>query len=310
MVPGQGLSGQRLSTLRLMTYNIGGGRKDLGSQPDDAIHVIAAISPDILAIQEAASYQDADGVWHSLLGQIAQIGDGGNHTHFAPALSMSKHMDVRKGLFVHGLFNDWQDWRQGNALLSRWQFARLGDPSQPGTPRNVPLFRAPLYEGDRDTEPRYALLARLALPDLAPFVVGLHLTTLVGERGREEGRHPDPAKAQAAQALRVQQARRLLTLLQEHVLARGEVVFLLGDFNAPASEPCIASVLVEEGGFTRLDPSNDQEATHPEAIEPIDHVLVYPGDRLVEYRCWIVDTPQAREASDHLPVVADVTIAS
>ena len=44
--------------------------------------------------------------------------------------------------------------------------------------------------------------------------------------------------------------------------------------------------------------------------EPIDHILVHPVDRLTEYRCWIVDTPLAREASDHLPVVADVTIAS
>jgi endonuclease/exonuclease/phosphatase family metal-dependent hydrolase len=222
---------------------------------------------------------------------------------------MKEHMDIRKGLFVHGLFKDWQDWRQGNALLSRWEFVRLGDPSQPGTPRNVPLFRTHLYEGNRDTEPRYALLSRIKAPHLAPFVVGLHLTTLVGEREREGGAHPQPERLEAAQALRVQQAKRLLALLQEHVLVRGKVVFLLGDFNAPASEPCISSVLVAEGRFKRLNPTNDQEATHAEVIEPIDHILVFPGDRLIEYRCWIVDTPLAREASDHLPVVADVTIA-
>ncbi|NIV29002.1 MAG: hypothetical protein GWN58_05670, partial [Anaerolineae bacterium] len=97
------MSGQRLAKSRLMTYNIGGGRKDLGSQPDDVVRVIREVSPDILAIQEAASYQDADGVWHSLLGQVAQAGAFGNHAHFAPALSMREHMDVRKGLFVHGL---------------------------------------------------------------------------------------------------------------------------------------------------------------------------------------------------------------
>jgi endonuclease/exonuclease/phosphatase family metal-dependent hydrolase len=310
MPPGEEMNGQRLSRFRLMTYNIGGGRKDLGSQPDDVAQVIGKVSPDILAIQEAASCQDADGVWHSLLSQVAKAGAFGNNAHFAPALSMKEHMVVQKGLFVHGLFNDWQDWRQGNATLSRWEFVRLGDPSQPGTPRNVPLFRAPLYEGNRDTEPRYALLSRIKAPHLAPFVVGLHLTTLVGEREREGGAYPQPERLEAAQALRVQQAKRLLALLQEHVLARGEVVFLLGDFNAPASEPCISSVLVDEGGFKRLNPTNDQGATHSEAIEPIDHILVYPGDRLIEYRCWIVDTPLAREASDHLPVVAEVTIAS
>jgi len=301
------MNGPRLSRFRLMTYNIGGGRKDLGPQPDDVVRVIGEVSPDILAIQEAASYQDADGEWHSLLSQVAKAGAFGKHTHFAPALSMREQMDVRKGLFVHGLFSDWQDWRQGNALLSRWAFVRLGDPSRAGTPRNVPLFRTPLYEGNRDTEPRYALLSRIKTPDLAPFVVGVHLTTLVSER--EEGSRMQPERLAAARALRVEQTRRLLDLLQEHVLARGEVVFLLGDFNAPASEPCISSVLEEEGGFERLNPTNDEESTHPEAIEPIDHILVHSGDRLVEYRCWIVDTPQAREASDHLPVVAEVAIA-
>jgi endonuclease/exonuclease/phosphatase family metal-dependent hydrolase len=272
--------------------------------------VIGEVQPDILAIQEATSYQDADGEWHSLFSKIVQAGDFGTHTHFAPALSMREQMDVRQRMFVRGLFNDWQDWRLGNALLSRWEFVRLGDPSRPGTPRNVPLFRAPLYEGDRDTEPRYALLARIRLPQLTPYVVGLHLTTLVGERGREGGSPSQPERLEAARTLRVEQARRLLVLLQKHALAREEVVFLLGDFNAPASEPCISSVLVEEGGFKRLNPTNGQESTHPEVIEPIDHILVYPGNRLVEYRCWIVDTPLAHEASDHLPVVAEVTVAS
>ena len=304
------MSGQRLSRFRLMTYNIGGGRKDLGSQPDGVVRVIGKVSPDILAIQEAARYQDADGEWHSLLSRVAQAGAFGNHTHFAPALSMREQMDVRKRLFVHGLFSDWQDWRQGNALLSRWEFVRLGDPSRPGTPSNVPLFRAPLYEGNRDTEPRYALLSRIRLPELAMYVAGLHLTTLVGERGQEGESPAQSERREAAQALRVEQARRLLDLLQKHVLARGEVVFVLGDFNAQASEPCISSVLVAEGGFTRLVPENEQTGTYPKAVEPIDHILVYPSDRLAEYRCWIVDTPQARAASDHLPVVAEVAIAA
>jgi len=302
------MKADRSLTLRLMTYNVGGGRKGLGSQPDDVVRVIEQVSPDVVAIQEAESYQDADGAWHSLLSQVAPAGAFGNHAHFAPALSMQEHMDVRKELFVDGLFNDWREWRQGNALLSRWEFVRLGDPSKPGTPRNVPLFRAPLYKGDRDTEPRYALLSRIRIPQFNPFVVGAHLTTLVGEREGEPYRQPE--RLETAQALRVEQAKRLLALLQEHVLTPGKVVFLLGDLNAPASEPCISSVLVGEGEFKRLKPAGAEGATHAGVTEPIDHILIYPSDRLLEYRCWIVDTPLARGASDHLPVVADVTIAS
>ncbi len=302
------MSGQRLQKFRLMTYNIG-GRRDLDSQPDAISQVIGHLSPDIVAIQEAADYQDADGTWKSPMGEVAQDSGSEYHVHFAPSLSMREHMDVRQRMFVHGLFNDWQDWRLGNALLSRWEFVRLGDPSQPGTPRNVPIFRTHLYEGDRDTEPRNALVSRIGAPLLSPFVVGVHLTTLVGERDRVGGPHPQPDRVEVARALRVQQAERILALLREHVTARGEVVFLLGDFNAAASEPCISSVLLGEGGFERLSPVSDSGATHRGIGEPIDHIFVYPGDRLVGYRCWIADTPLARQASDHLPVVADVTIA-
>ncbi len=292
------------SQFRLMTYNIGGARRDFGSALPDVIKVINEESPDILVVQESTEFQDADGVWHSVLGQIAQAGEFENHVHFGPTLSMQEHIHVRKTLFVHGIFNDWQDWQQGNAILSRWEFVRLGDPSKPGLPRNVPLYLTPLYQGNRDTDPRYALLARVDKAPIFPFVVGVHLTTLVAERGP----HPSPGRAEEAETLRFKQARRLLDLLKEHVLERGEVVFLLGDLNAAASEPCIALVLENEGGFVRLIPSNGEIATHPKVAEPIDHILMYPPSGLVEYQCWIVDSPTARRASDHLPVVADVKV--
>ncbi len=291
-----------------MTYNIMGGTKDCGSVLSEVIEVVREASPDILVIQEVAEFQNADGVWHSALGQIAQAGEFGKHVHFGPTIRLREHMHVQQSLFVHGIFSDWQDWRKGNAILSRWEFARLGDPSRPGTPRNVPLYQTPLYQGSRDTEPRYALIARINKKPVFPFVLGVHFTTLVAERAQEKGSCPLPGRAEEAQILRFRQAKRLLDLLREHVLERGEVVFLLGDFNAVANEPCIASVLETEGGFVRLTPSKGPHATHPKAPGPIDHILVYPRHKLAEYQCWIVDSPTARRASDHLPVVADVKV--
>jgi endonuclease/exonuclease/phosphatase family metal-dependent hydrolase len=299
---------RRASRFRLMTYNIGGGREDFGSTLDDGIQVIQDTSPDILVIQEVAEYQDADGVWHSALDQIAQAGAFGKHVYFGPTICMREHMHVQKHLFVHALFSDWQDWRQGNAILSRWEFVRLGDPSKPGAPRNVPLYRTSLYQGTRDTDPRYAVIARIDNAPVFPFVLGVHFTTLVAERTREGGPLPLADKAEEAQMLRLKQARRLLDLLREHVLERGEVIFLLGDFNAAASEPCIASVLETEGKFVRLTPTTGSDATHPKVIGPIDHIFIYPRARLLEYECWIVDSPLAQRASDHLPVVADVEV--
>lgn len=296
------------SQLRLMTYNIGGGRKDFGSLFGDVIKVVKEVSPDILVIQEAVEFQDADGGWHRLLSQIAQAGEFGKYIHFGPTLSMREHLHVRKTLFVHGIFSDWQDWRQGNALLSRWEFVRLGDPSKPGVPRNIPLYLTPLYQGSRDTDPRYALLARINKPPIFPFVVGVHFTTLVAERELEEGPRPLPGRFEEAQVLRFKQAKRLLDLLKKHVLEPGEVVFLLGDFNAVPGEPCISSVLEGEGGFVRLASTEGPDATHPKTPGPIDHIFAYPRNRLVEYQCWVVDSPIAQRASDHLPVVAEVRV--
>jgi endonuclease/exonuclease/phosphatase family metal-dependent hydrolase len=293
---------------RLMTYNIGGGREDFRSKFGGVIEVIREASPDILAIQEVAEFQDADGAWHSTLSQIAQAGEFGKHIHFGPTICMREHMHVQQPLFVRGIFSDWQDWRKGNVILSRWEFVQLGDPSKPGTPRNVPLYQTPLYQGNRDTEPRYALIARINKVPVFPFVLGVHFTTLVAEREQERGSCPLPGRAEEAQILRFRQAKRLLDLLRERVLERGEVVFLLGDFNAVASEPCIASVLETEGGFVHLTPSKGPDATHLKALGPIDHILVYPRNRLVEYQCWIIDSLTARRASDHLPVVADVKV--
>jgi endonuclease/exonuclease/phosphatase family metal-dependent hydrolase len=286
-----------------MTYNIGGARQNRGSKLDAVVQVVKDVAPDILALQEATEFQDADGDWHSILDPIVQAGEF-EHVYFGPILSMREHIDLRKALFVHAIFDDLQDWKQGNAILSRWEFVRLGDPSKPGVPRNVPLYRTPLYQGSRDTETRRALLTRVNRSPVFPFVVGVHLTTLVAERGPR----PFPGRAEQAEMLRVRQTRRLLDLLRKHVLEPGQVVFVLGDFNAVAGEPCIASVLETEGQFVRLTPSNAGIRTYPKVAEPIDHIFMYPSSRLTEYQCQIIDTPTAQRASDHLPVVADVAI--
>lgn len=299
---------QEAAQFRLMTYNVRGGTRDPGAGAGRVREVIRAISPDILAMQEVGEFQDADGVWRGGLREIAPDAESGQHGYFGPTVDMREHLQVQKSLFVHGIFNDWLDWRIGNALLSRWDFVRLGDPLKHGVPRNVSLYRAPLYLGNRDTEPRHVIVARVNRAPVYPFIVGVHLTTLVAEREQVGGPVPFPGKAEQAQLLRFGQARRLLELLKEHVLDAGEVVFLLGDFNAVASEACITSVLEGEAGFVRLVPKDGTKFTHPEVGGPIDHIFVYPGDRLLEYECWIADDLAARGASDHLPVVADVRV--
>ncbi len=295
---------QQTSRFQLMSYNIGGGRKDFGSNFTDIVEIIREGSPDILVLQEATEYQDANGDWHSDAKQITQERILTSHSFFGSTLSMTENLNVNKKMFIEGIFNDWQEWRHGNAILSRWDFVRLGDPTKPGQPRNVPLYQVPLYLGNRDTESRYALISRINCSLTYPFVIGVHFSTLMGERGQ----HPIPGKSEETELLRVKQARRLLDLLRKYVLEPRKLVFLLGDFNAPATELCISTVLEKEGGFMRLVPENDNVRTHPKVDRPIDHIFVFPPERIVEYTCRIIEGSVAKRASDHLPIVADLVV--
>jgi endonuclease/exonuclease/phosphatase family metal-dependent hydrolase len=293
--------------LKVMTYNIGGGRKDAGSILGGVIEVIREESPDILALQEAVEWLDSEQRWHSLASTIADALGYIKGLRFGPTLSMQEHFHPDKAPFVHAVSHGWLEWRQGNAILSRWDFVPLEDRSDAGKLYNIPLSRPLQYEGNRDTEPRYALLARVKTSAGSPFIIGTHLSTLIGERGGPE--REIMGKSEQAQEMRLEQTRHLLDFLKEHVLKTGELVFLMGDFNATVNEACIADVLETEAGFVRLIPDNDNIPTHRFKVkEPIDHIFVYPAARLVDDQCRIVDTPLARQASDHLPVVADVSV--
>ncbi len=296
---------RQVSRFRLMTYNIGGRKRNFGSNYGNIVEIVKTVSPDILVVQEATEYLDADGIWHSNVRQIVETGIVGHHFFLGPTLSMLENLDVRQSIFVEGVFKDWQEWKHGNAILSRWEFVRLGDPSKPGQPRNIPLHRVPLYQGNRDTDPRFALVSRINYSPTYPFVIDVHFSTLMGERGR----YAVPGKLEEAELLRIKQARRLLDLLRKNVIEPRQLVFLLGDFNAPADELCMSAILENEAGFKRLIPGNGELPTHLKVSEPVDHIFVFPPERIVEYKCWIIDSPAAREnASDHLPVVADVVV--
>jgi endonuclease/exonuclease/phosphatase family metal-dependent hydrolase len=287
-----------------MTFNVGAGKEESRCDTAKVSALIEKLAPDVVAVQEAVEWEDEDGRRWSLLDEIR----GSEFcSAFGPTLALREHMHVRKKVFVDALFTDRRDWCQGNGLLSRFGFVGLGDPSLPGTPRNIPLRRPPAYLGDRDTDPRWALLARIDKPPLFPYILGTHLSTFISERERLGSYRPRADRREEAEIARYRETKRILDLLSKHVLDRELPILLLGDINAVPWEACIQSILIHEGGFVRLEP-REEIATHPKLASPVDHILVAPARRLREYDCWVVDTPEAREASDHLPVVADVVL--
>lgn len=296
-------------TLRVTTLNISGGQKAYEDAPNPTRQsrlqalkqLVKQIDPTVLCLQEVSQFVDADGVTHSLLDEF--IGSGGySSAYFGKTVSMDTHLQVKKEVMVKGIFNDWQNWSKGNAILSRIPFSRLGDPEQPGKPRNIPLYQPPVYTGTRDTEPRFAILSRLQTPP-HPYIATVHLTTLVGER------HPPLSRNKIEQShlMRDQQVRQLLELVRRHILETDQPFILTGDFNAPRQELCIAHLLESENLFVRLKPE-EEGSSHSGIPEAIDHIFFYPRKRLVDYRCWIESSGLSRLASDHLPVIAEIQL--
>jgi endonuclease/exonuclease/phosphatase family metal-dependent hydrolase len=290
------------NTFKIMTYNVGGGRKDFGSEPTGVLQTIQRFSPDILAVQECVNWIDVDGEAHNFSESIAKAGGFGPNHYYGRTLSLREHMQIKKEIMLYALYDDLVDWAQGNALFARGGFSRLGDTSKAGAPRNVPIFQPPVYEGTRDTDPRYAILGRIAQGPSYPFVVNVHMTTLMGERGKAE--RLIPGKTEEAQSLRYEQAQRVIDLVRP-VMDGEAIIVLLGDFNATAEETALADIIEGNGGFVRLKPENEIP-THPKVSQPVDHIYIYPKDRLADYSCWIGNNEIARDASDHLPVVAEV----
>ena len=295
--------------LRVATLNIGGGKKTFDEFTHDnqesrqkALELLVRqLDADVLCLQEVTQYVDADGITHSLMDTIDQAGDY-KHSFFGKIISMETHMQVKKDVMVKGIFSDWWNWSMGNAMHTRIPFARLSDPARSGLPRNIPVYRPLAYEGNRDTDPRYVLLTRLKVAPY-PFVITLHLTTLVGERP------PDaiPHQKEKAHLMRFQQINRFLDLVQTYVLEKNEPLIVAGDFNATEDESGIKYLLDSRPGFVRLSPENDGP-THPDIDQAVDHIFFYPRTRLVDYTCRIESSDLSRRASDHLPVVADLQI--
>lgn len=296
-----------MQKLRVMTLNLGGGVKNFSGTIETSsgkakslAKLIDDIKPDFFGVQEIAQYTDADGSLHSMIERISSDG-GFDYSYYGETLSIKKHMQIKKDLMINGLFNDWWDWSKGNAVFSHIPFSRLGNIEKEGVPRNVPIFQPLSYEGTRDTDPRYVILTRLK-KDPYPFMMNLHLTTLVGERGE----HVWSEVVDAAKLTRSQQISRILGLVEQHVLMPEHPLIMMGDFNARIDEYSLKENLERDHKFVHLSPLEDLP-THPTA-GAVDHIFFFPAKRLLSFEAHVVDNDLTHSISDHLPVVADLVI--
>ena len=108
--------------------------------------LVKEIDPDILCLQEVSQFVDADGVTHNLLDEIKQT-SGYPSAYFGKTVSMETHLQVKKDVMVKGIFNDWQNWSKGNAILSKLPFCRLGNPEIPGKTPQYSALPTPSLQG-------------------------------------------------------------------------------------------------------------------------------------------------------------------
>jgi len=282
-----------------MTYNIG-GTKSPNYSFSNVLRVIRNLSPDFLCIQEIFEKRINSKKIESQVKKITETLGKETRYYFGPTISTNEHFHPSKQLFVDLLFEDIQEWVQGNAFFSKKIFTKLGNQLAAGKPRNLPVFTPITYEGNRNTDPRRVIISRIKLPNLSPFVIGTHLTTLVGE---DDGNYNiTPSIKEVAQKMRLDQTQKIIQIIKKHILDQHQMAILLGDFNAPEKETCIVNNVEGDGRFVRLAPEN-QGHRHI-----VDHIFIFPGDHYVEYSCKIMDDAIAKKASDHFPIYADVTI--
>ena len=299
-----------------MTYNIGGGGLNKKEKLERVKTLIHEVNPDLLAIQEAIEWQASDGQLQSDIKNIAKATPF-KYSYFGPTVSVKEDMEFDKAETIREIFIDYSEWVMGNAIFSKSPFIDLGDGEKLGSPKNITIYNPQKYLGSRDTEPRHIILSRQKIKSLNTNLICCHFTTLVGERLNIHSPYTKLSinakkalkeKKGEAELLRVAQAEQIVQSINKYFNKINPVIFLAGDFNAIKSEPAIESILVGKANFKMLIPENDQVYTHIEALEPIDHIFFYPAHRLVDYKCWIIDSKLADTASDHRPIVADIKI--
>ncbi|HXW80453.1 MAG TPA: endonuclease/exonuclease/phosphatase family protein [Acidimicrobiales bacterium] len=261
-----------MTTLRLMTYNM---LHAPGERLAPLVEVVKGVGPDILACQEVNTFEGM--------------------------MSLSRELGM---LPIWGAANSPEDYRNGGPVYEHLVvFTRLA-------PRSVRV-----HPGDRRAMFRPVLEVRLrppGAPELSVFTV--HMRALV-----------DPSE----RYLKFRELGSLLTVLAD---AEGPVI-AMGDFNARAPgegtvappsgqelpddhlhavQGAVIGAIVDAGfldSYRLVHPGgqHDESTLLNRAGSRVDHIFVNPllGPYVTD--SYIVDDQTVRNASDHRPVVTELT---
>ncbi|MDH3349327.1 MAG: endonuclease/exonuclease/phosphatase family protein [Desulfobulbaceae bacterium] len=323
--------------ISVINWNMGGGKfLKLKSEQRDAFmaslnQALAELCvkhrPDIVCLQEVTRYRRVGGEVVDLISpppgyyyKMVPLVDTENNSH---PVRWSKYKKA----------GNWADedyigqgsgflWRVDLAHASVWDFEE-GTCSDDLEVENVPVETG-LFTGDRDTEPRSAVLAHFIIQSSDKqliydiYLANNHLTTLKGER---EG---IPDIDRIGSAVRCKQVNTLLHgIVSRHVVwsqelkgiddDRQSLYLLCGDFNAAQRSAEIQMVL--NAGFRDVCPDkglgNKACGLGSPPSHTVDYVFVYYVERRQDIEERFLSTVGRNPApdlefkvSDHFPVVA------
>jgi endonuclease/exonuclease/phosphatase family metal-dependent hydrolase len=323
--------------IRVATANIGGGARREKADPCKYTMLGEILSGvDIIGLQEIVRVEDPIG--KLIRDDIRELQSSGlsDYQHFFfPHLDSRPQSHPRKWEGSRSAFSSYYERGyhilQGSAILLRQQhciydFWR----DRPGyaVGQIIPWYyeRPTFYTGNRDTEPRSLLLARIRLRSEIVLFCCTQLTTL---RGETRGSKSPPDKVtDEARKIRKKQIDWIVDYVKNYQDAhREEPIILVGDFNAELGEESLDGL--HSLGLDFLGPLGDQKNAQGERIPThrkhgilID--LIYAtrdkidvadrGVYIVELEEWefpgeqVTSDEEKRRISDHNPVFAELRV--
>ncbi len=297
-------------TLFVKTANGAGAKPADQRDPRRLGRALGKGKPDVVAIQEATVAWGKGGrVADDLLETLRKNGMPRYRSFFVPTVGTRHHpcpptvpgTADKPGKWFNDAFRECTRAEQGGGLLVRsdWALVHLftGKPSPGLEPACLQISAPTLFLGDRVSEPRCLIIARLRQRGSTRELIAanVHLTKLRADKDKVSG-----AAVRLGQIKVVIRALESLRKYAPHV-----PIVLLGDFNARRRAREVAAL--RKGGF-ELVTKGCKDATHLTERAVIDHVFVRPpeGQRVREESSRTV--LGLEKASDHRPVEATFKI--
>ncbi len=309
-------------TIKVATANIAGAAREETADPCKYKMLGSIFSGvDIIGLQEVLKVVRPDGsVCRDDVKELQNSGLSGYESFFFPHLDSRQHSHPLKWEgdgTTKSAFRSYYDQgchiQQGAAILVKpphciYDFWR----DRPGSAigQIIPWYcDAPtFYQGNRDTEPRSLLLARIRLKNKFVLFCCTQLTTLKEESQKVSGKAPRVPTPNAI-AIRTNQINWIVRYIGNYQAARQEKepIILVGDFNAKPTaqelQPLVSNLDLE-----RVFPEGDP-ATHRGYEIPIDLIFATKATlsgsaRITDLEDW--ETSPGGRISDHHPVIAEI----